>query len=109
MEPWQGWFVVAAMAVGTFAIRWSLLGAMHQRTFDPWVERSLMLVLPAMFSAIAIPMLLRASGDVDLIHSAPKIVTALATLWCAMRRRGYLLPLVIGMIVMHALQWLLRM
>ena len=109
MEPWQGWLVVVAMAVGTFAIRRSVLGGMHQLTFAPWVGRALMLVLPAMFSAIAIPMLLASEAGVDFIHGAPKIIAALATLWCAMRRRGYLLPLVLGMVVMHFLQWLLRM
>ncbi|MEO7760746.1 MAG: AzlD domain-containing protein [Casimicrobiaceae bacterium] len=109
MDPWQAWLVVVAMAVGTFAIRWSVIGALHQHTFSPWVERALTLVLPAMFSAIAIPMLLFTDGRVDLAQSAPKIIAALVTLWSAMRWRGYLLPLVLGMLVMHLLQWLLRL
>jgi branched-subunit amino acid transport protein len=97
------------MAVGTFAIRWSMMGALSHHTFAPWVERALTLVLPAMFSAIAIPMLLLADGRVDLVGSAPKIVAALATLWFAMRRRGYLLPLILGMLTLHATQWALRL
>jgi len=108
MEPWQAWLVVIAMAAGTFAIRWSFIGVMHQRTFAAWIERALTLVLPAMFSAIAIPMLLLADGAPDWRHSAPKVLAALVTLIVALRRRGYLLPLVLGMLTMHAVQWLLR-
>ena len=109
MEPWQAWLIVFAMAIGTFAIRWSVIGAMHQHTFAPWVERALTLVLPSMFSAIALPMLVLADGRVDPVESAPKVVASLVTLGCAMRWRGYLLPLVLGMLVMHLLQWLLRL
>jgi branched-subunit amino acid transport protein len=38
----------------------------------------------------------------------PKVLAALVTLIVALRRRGYLLPLVLGMLTMHALQWSLR-
>ena len=108
MEPWQAWLVVAAMAAGTFAIRFSVLGGMNQRTFAPWVERALTLVLPSMFAAIAAPMLLLVDGNVQLGESAPKILAALVTLLWALRWRGYLMPLVVGMLVMHLTQWLLR-
>ena len=108
MEPWQAWLVVAAMAAGTFAIRWSVIGGMHDRRFAPWVERALTLVLPAMFSAIALPMLLLAEGAPDLRHSVPKVIAALVTLGTALRWRGYLMPLVLGMLTMHALQWVLN-
>lgn len=109
MEPWQGWLVVIAMAIGTFGIRWSVLGGMRHRTFGPHVERALTLVLPAIFSAIAIPMLLLGDGNPTLRDDGPKVVAALVTLAVAMHRRGYLLPLVLGMLTLHALQWLLRL
>ena len=108
MDPWQAWLVVAAMAAGTFAIRWSFLGGVSRRTFAPWVERALTLVLPAIFAAIAAPMLLLVEGNLRIADSAPKIAAALVTLFWAMRWRGYLLPLVAGMLVLHLMQWLLR-
>ena len=102
MAAWQGWLVVLVMAVGTFAIRLSVLGGMHDRTFPPWVVRALTLVLPAMFAAIAAPMLLLAAdGSVNLAANLPKIAAALVTLLVAMRWRGYLTPLIIGMVVLH--------
>ena len=107
MESWQAWLVVAAMAAGTFAIRWSFIGGMNRRTFAPWVGRALTLVLPAIFAAIAAPMLLFADGRVQFAESAPKILAAITTLLWAMRWRGYLMPLVAGMLVMHLTQWLL--
>lgn len=96
------------MAIGTFAIRWSVLGGMRQRTFSPHVERALTLVLPAMFSAIALPMLVLGDGAPTLYDDGPKVVAALVALVTAMRRRGYLLPLVVGMLTLHAIQWVMR-
>lgn len=107
MAAWQGWLVVIAMAVGTFAIRLSVLGGMHNRTFAPWVERALTLVLPAIFAAIAAPMLIFADGAVDWHANAPKLLAAAVTLVSALRRRGYLLPLVLGMLTLHLAQWAL--
>jgi branched-subunit amino acid transport protein len=108
MAAWQGWLVVIAMAAGTFAIRLSVLGAMSGRTFAPWVERALTLVLPAIFAAIAAPMLLLVDGAPHMPASVPKVVAAAVTLWTAMRWRGYLTPLVLGMIVLHAVQWIME-
>jgi branched-subunit amino acid transport protein len=107
MAAWEGWLVVALMAVGTLAIRLSVLGGMSNRTFAPWVERALTLVLPAMFAAIAAPMLLLADGGVDAKDDLPKIIAAVVTLVFAMRRGGYLVPLIIGMVTLHVTQRLL--
>jgi len=108
MEAWQGWLVVVAMAVGTFALRFSVLGGMGERRFSPWVERGLTLVLPAIFAAIAAPMLLQVEGDPQLRANAPKIAAACVALIVATRIRNYLVPLLIGMAVLHLLQWLLH-
>ena len=34
MVAWQGWLLVALMALGTFAIRLSVLGAMSEREWQ---------------------------------------------------------------------------
>ena len=95
------------MALGTFAIRLSVLGGMNNRTFPPWVERALTLVLPAMFAAIAAPMLLFTDGAVHVATNLPKVIAALVTLYVSMRWRGYLTPLIAGMITLHVVQRLL--
>ena len=108
MAAWQGWLVVLMMAAGTFAIRLSVLGGMHDRTFPAWVERALTLVLPAMFAAIAAPMLLLgADGSVNIATHVSKIAAALMTLFVAMRWGGYLTPLIVGMVVLHVAERLL--
>jgi branched-subunit amino acid transport protein len=108
MDAWQGWLVVIVMAIGTFAIRVSVLGGMSSRTFAPWVERALSLVLPAMFAAIAAPMLLLVDGTLQILPSAPRLIAATVTLATAMLWRGYLMPLVLGMVVLHAAQWAMQ-
>jgi len=108
MDAWQGWLIVITMAIGTFALRFSVLGGMGERRFPPWIERALALVLPAIFAAIATPLLLQVDGDLQLRTNGPKVVAALVALWAASRMRGYLLPIVIGMLVLHGLEWLLR-
>jgi branched-subunit amino acid transport protein len=104
MAAWQSWLVVTLMAVGTLAIRLSVLGAMSARTFSPWVERALTLVLPAMFSAIAVPMLLLSDGTMTFVEHAPKLIAATITLLVAMRWGGYLTPLIVGMVTLHIVQ-----
>ena len=104
MATWQSWLVVALMAVGTLAIRLSVLGAMSERAFPLWIERALTLVLPAMFSAIAVPMLLLSDGPVTFVEDAPKLIAATITLVVAMRWGGYLTPLIVGMVTLHAVQ-----
>ena len=107
MEAWQAWLVVIAMTAGTFAIRWSVLGGMHQRPFAAWLERALTLVLPAMFSAIALPMIVLVAEHENVGNIGAKSLAAGVTLLVAMRRRGYLLPLVVGMLTLHLAQWAL--
>ena len=111
MAAWQGWLVVILMALGTFAIRLSVLGGMNHRTFAPWVERALTLVLPAMFAAIGAPMLLLVDGAVNVNENLPKLIAAGITLGFAMRWGGYLTPLIVGMVALHvaqrAIPWLL--
>lgn len=104
MAAWQGWLVVILMALGTFAIRLSVLGGMNNRTFAPWIERALTLVLPAMFAAIAAPMLLLTEGGVHIATNLPKIIAASITLLVALRWGGYLTPLIVGMIALHGAQ-----
>lgn len=108
MDAWQGWLVVIVMAAGTFALRFSVLGGMGDRRFAPWIERALTLVLPAIFAAIVAPMLLHGDGGLQLRTNMPKIAAAVVALAVAMRIRNLLVPIVIGMAVLHGLQWLLR-
>jgi branched-subunit amino acid transport protein len=108
MDPWQGWLVVIVMAVGTFAMRLSMLGGMSNRAFAPWLERALTLVLPAIFAAIAAPMLLLFDGTAQMLPGAPRLIAAAVTLWTAIRWRGYLMPLVVGMVALHVAQRLMQ-
>lgn len=108
MDAWQGWLVVIVLAIGTFGIRLSVLGGMSNRTFSPWVERALGLVLPAMFAAIATPMLLLVDGAVQILPSAPRLLAAFVTLVSAIVWRGYLMPLLLGMVVLHLAQWVVQ-
>ena len=108
MDAWQGWLVVIVLAVGTFAIRLSVLGGMSNRTLAPWAERALALVLPAIFAAIAVPMLFMVDGTIQILASAPRLIAAAVTLGTAMRWRGYLMPLVLGMVALHVAQRLMQ-
>ena len=82
---------------------------MNDRTFPPWVERALTLVLPAMFAAIAIPMLLLTDGGMSVATNVPKVIAAAVTLFCALRWGGYLSPLIVGMVTLHVAQRALSM
>ena len=101
-------FLIVLPYLGVFAYLLTQGGGMSDRSFAPWVERALTLVLPAIFAAIAVPMVLLADGTLQIMPAVPRLLAAMTTLGVAMRRRGYLLPLVLGMVVLHLAQWALR-
>ena len=65
--------------------------------------------VPLAFISLVAPMTPHGDGDLQLRTNAPKIIAALFALAVATRTRNLLVPIIIGMAVLHGLQWLLRL
>lgn len=99
------WFVIAAMGVGTYLIRFSFLGLIGDRKMPDWVLRHLrytpVAVLPGLVAPLAVwPA--ATGGDADPARMAAALVT-LAVAW---RWKNMLWGVFAGVATLAAFQWL---
>jgi branched-subunit amino acid transport protein len=100
--------VVAAMALITFATRYSFFALPPERRFPAWVGRVLAYVPVAVLTAIVVPMVLRPDGaHLALDWRNAWLVGALATGGVAWRTQRLLLAILAGFVVFFAWRWLL--
>jgi branched-subunit amino acid transport protein len=99
---WQSWAVVLALALGTFLIRYSFIGLFANRAMPPWLERSLRLVVPAIFAAIVAGGVAIVDGHFGGLALWPRYAAAAIALGVALRTRGNLLAtMIVGMGALH--------
>ena len=92
--------VVGAMALITFAIRYSFFALPPEREFPPWVGRVLAYVPVAVLTAIVVPMVLIPDGQHwDLTWRNAWVVGAAASGLVAWRYGRLLLAIVVGFVV----------
>ena len=58
IDPQSVWITIAALAVGTFLIRFSFLGLVGNRPLPPWVLRHLRYTPVAVIPALVTPLVL---------------------------------------------------
>jgi branched-subunit amino acid transport protein len=97
----EGWIAILALALGTFAIRYSFIGFLAGRRMPPWFERVMRLAVLAIFAALVVPLVVLDQGRFAPALRAPHIIAALATALVAWWRGGTVLPLVAGMATLH--------
>ena len=99
--------VIAAMALITFAIRYSFFALPADRKFPAWVGRVLAYVPVAVLTAIVVPMVLIPDGrTLALDWRNAWLVGALASGFIAWRYNRLLLAIVVGFAVFYAWRWL---
>jgi branched-subunit amino acid transport protein len=107
MTALESWWVVLALAVGTFLIRYSFIGLFARRDMPSWLAHGLRLVVPAIFAAIVTTGVVMVNGQVAGWSQWPRYAAALLAWAVAVRYRGHLmLTLVSGMAALHGLTWL---
>ncbi len=100
------WTVIACLAVGTFAIRFSFLGLIGDRPLPPWALRLLRYVPVAVMPGLVTPLVIwpNATGG----HPDPaRLGAALVTLAVGGLTKNPLAAIVSGMATLYLLLWLL--
>lgn len=98
------WFVIAALTVGTFLIRFSFLGFIGNRTLPPWVLRHLRYTPVAVLPALVTPLVLfpRATeGETD----PARLLAAGVALAVGMITKNVLLAILAGGIALYSGLW----
>ncbi len=82
----SAWLALAAIGIGTYALRASMFVALGNRQVPAWLERPMSMVGPAAIAALVASMLFTSGGSVA-IGSLPTIV-ATAAAYVVVRRTG---------------------
>lgn len=101
----QVWFIIAAMGVGTFAIRYSFLGLIGKRQLPDWVLRHLRYTPAAILPGLVAPLVLwpeATGGEPD----AARLAAALATVAVAFLCKGPVRAIAAGALTLYGVQYL---
>lgn len=95
------WAVIAALAGGTFLIRYSFLGLIGRRELPPWVLRHLRYTGVAVLPGLVAPLVLwpAATGGAP---DAPRLLAACACVAVGVLTRGVLPAMGAGALVLYA-------
>lgn len=102
----QIWFIIAAMGVGTFAIRYSFLGLIGRRQLPDWVLRHLRYTPAAILPGLVAPLVLwpdATGGEPD----PARLAAALATAVVAFMFKGPVRAISAGALTLYGVQYLL--
>lgn len=92
-------FMIAAMAIATFAIRYGLFAISSRIVLSPTVLRALRYVPPVVLTAIVIPEVLLHDGALHLTLANARLVGAIAAGVVGSLTHNLLLTIVLGMAV----------
>ncbi len=105
---WYLWLVVAGMALVTIINRVTLIVLAGRINLPPIVQNALRYAPAAALAAIAVPELFVTNGVIDFsIHNA-KLIAGAISFGIALLWRATIPAIVSGMLVLHAVEWLLK-
>lgn len=93
--------VIGLAGVGTLALRGSFLALFGDRTVPPMLSRALRFVPAAVLTAITVPAVTHAGGELDL--TSPRVPAAVLAAIVAWRTRSIAWTIVVGLVA----QWLI--
>ncbi len=102
----QIWFLIGAMAIGTFLIRFSFLGLVGDRKLPDWLLRHLRYTPVAVFPALVAPLVMWPAATGGQPDPA-RILAAGVTLLIGYRTRSALYAIIGGLGTLYAMMALL--
>jgi branched-subunit amino acid transport protein len=105
LDPTKVWIVIAAMAVGTYLIRFSFLGLIGDRKLPDWVLRHLRYTAVAVIPALIAPAVVwppATGGETD----PARLLAALATVAAGMALKSFIGSVAAGVAVLYLGLWL---
>lgn len=100
------WFIIAALGLGTFLIRFSFLGLIGDRPLPEWVLRHLRYTAVAVIPGLVAPLVLwpAATGG---IPDPARLAAAAAALAVGALMRNTIAAIVAGLVALYLVGWLL--
>lgn len=101
---WEIWLIIAALAVGTFLIRFSFLGIVGDRELPEWVVRHLRYTPVAVLPALITPLILFPQATEGQPDPA-RLLAAATTLVVGVLSKNVLLAIIAGIVALYAGLW----
>lgn len=98
------WLVILAIGAITFATRLSFILFFSRMKVNPFLQRALRFVPPAVLSAIILPELVLHESELDLSFSNERLLAGMLAALVAWRTRNVLLTLGAGMLALWMMQ-----
>ncbi len=90
------WFIILAMALGTYGLRWSFLGALGNRPLPLWAQRLLRYTAVGVLPAIVAPLVVWPAATQGQPDPA-RMIAAMVALAVGLVTRNVLAAIVTGM------------
>jgi len=100
------WLLFIAMAVGTFALRFSFIYLFGKVDMPDWLRRALRFVPASVLAALVFPALTYPNGALDLSLGNVRLLAGLGGALVAWRTKNVLWTIVVGMVLFWVLQGL---
>jgi len=100
------WWIIGAIALGTYLLRLSFIPLWQRLRIPRVVDEALNYVPAAVLAALVLPALLRPEGFVDLSVDNTRLLAGAVAAVVAWYSRSVLATLAAGMGAMWLLQWL---
>lgn len=104
LDPATVWLVTAALAVGTFLIRFSFLGLIGDRRLPAWLLRHLRYTPVAVFPALVTPLVLYPAATEGQPDPA-RLAAAAATILAGILTRSVLAAILAGGVTLYVGLW----
>jgi len=98
------WTIIAILAVGTYAIRFSFLGLFAGRELPEWVLRHLRYTAVAILPGLVAPLVLWPSATDGQIDPA-RLLAALVTFGVGIMTRNVIAAILAGGVTLYAMIW----
>lgn len=100
-------YLIAGMAVVTFAIRYIMFAVAGRIEFPAWLVNALRFVPPTVLTAIIMPAVLIPNGSqINASFTNPYLVGAVVAAGIGWFSKNLLLTIVVGMLFFFGWQWL---
>ena len=100
------WLLFIAMAIGTFALRFSFIYLFGKVDMPDWLRRALRFVPASVLAALVFPALTYPNGALDLSLGNVRLLAGLGGALVAWRTKNVLWTIIVGMVLFWVLQGL---
>ncbi|MCP4139820.1 MAG: AzlD domain-containing protein [Chloroflexi bacterium] len=103
MKGTSVWFLFIAMAVGTFALRFSFIYLFGKVDMPDWLRNALKFVPASVLAALVFPALVYSEGALDVSLNNIRLLAGIGGALVAWRTKNVMWTIIVGMVLF----WLL--